>query len=456
MIMQIQDTILAPATSGGRSGIGIIRISGINVVDIINIVLKVSIKERYAYYLPFFDLNGNIIDYGIVLFFMSPKSFTGEDMLELQGHGNPIILDLLIKNILSIQNVRFARPGEFSERAFLNGKIDLVQAEAVMDLIQAESVAAVNASLKSLQGSFSCIINKIFSNIKKIYTDLEVLINFSDDINDNINLTSINYNLKSVINLIQKIQKKSLQSYILRNGIKIVITGLPNVGKSSLLNKLLNKEVAIVTDIPGTTRDILRSTININGLSYELIDTAGLCNDSTSIVEKLGINLAKKLIKKSNYIFLVLDITKKKEINDIIILKYIKKLKKNQNLTIIFNKIDIVQEKSRIGKYNNYVSFFISTKFNLGIDLLKDHIQKFSKLINNSENLFLARRRHIEILTKVLKVLKIGQKNWIKYQLVDCLSDDIRLAIQLISEITGQFTHNDLLKKIFSKFCIGK
>ncbi|AEH39608.1 GTP-binding protein [Buchnera aphidicola (Cinara tujafilina)] len=454
--MNISDTIIAPATAGGKAGIGIIRISGGDVRNIIKKILKISLRERYAHFFTFFDLNGKIVDNGIAIFFASPRSFTGEDMLELQGHGNPLILDMLIKNILLINNVRLARPGEFSERAFLNEKIDLIQAEATMDLIHAQSKLAIQASLKSLQGFFSQCINKIFQRLNSIYSNIEAAINFPEDINDNILLKNIDNKIYDVISLIKKVKKKAVQGNLLREGIKIVITGTPNVGKSSLLNRLLNKNVAIVTNLAGTTRDLIRSYINIKGLTFELIDTAGLC-DSNNVIEKIGIKLAKDVIKKSNHVFLVLDSSKKDEFNELIIKNYIKKLNKNQIITLIFNKIDLTKKKSCITRYKNkYTSIYVSVKSGLGIDLLRKYMRSFSRSIDSSENLFLARRRHLQILTKTLKLLEDGLKNWIDFQTIELLSDTIKLANTLISEISGKFINQDILEKFFSEFCIGK
>lgn len=456
MIINVNDTIIAPATAGGKSGIGIVRISGEEVKNIISKILKTSLTVRYAHFLPFFDLEGNIIDHGIVIFFSAPNSFTGEDMLELQGHGNPLILDLLIKNIILLDHIRLARPGEFSERAYLNKKIDLLQAEAIMDLIHAQSELAVQASLQSLQGFFSRSINKISLKVQALYAVTEALINFPEDVDERNLLKNINADLLEIIELLKTLKKKAGYGNIVREGVKIVITGAPNVGKSSLLNSLVNQNIAIVTEFSGTTRDLLRGQMNIQGLNFELIDTAGICK-SKNCVEKIGIELAKEIIQKSNHIFVVLDSSKNSSFNDKIILKYVKKLNKNQTMTLIFNKIDLVNQRSCIKKYNNqYVSIFISIKHGLGINLLKKHMKSFVRFVDSSENVFIARRRHLQILNKTLLLLEEGLKDWLEMHVIEVLSENLRLANRLMEEISGRNTNKDLLEKIFSEFCIGK
>lgn len=454
--MYVNDTIIAPATAGGKAGIGVVRISGGKVLEIVQKTLKVSLKERYAHFLPFFDLNNKIIDHGIVIFFASPRSFTGEDMLEFQGHGNPLIIDLLIRNILLIDNVRLARPGEFSERAFLNEKIDLVQAESVMDLIHAQSTLAAHASLQSLKGVFSTAINKISLKLQEVYGRIEATINFPDDVNEHNLLKYISDDIHDIIILIKNLKNKAIQGNILRKGIKVVITGAPNVGKSSLINILSNRNISIVAEFAGTTRDLLRSKIEIQGVRFELIDTAGLCN-STNIVEKIGIKLAKEVIQTSDHIFLVLDSSQEYRVNKKIICRYIQKLNKNQTITLIFNKIDLVQKKACITKYHNkYTCIFISIKFRLGIDFIKRELNSMTGLVDSSENIFIARHRHLQLLNKTLQSLQDGLKVWKDFQLIELLSENIKLANALILEISGKFKDKEILEKIFSEFCIGK
>ncbi|VFP87764.1 tRNA modification GTPase MnmE [Buchnera aphidicola (Cinara piceae)] len=454
--MMFHETIVAPATAFGRSSIGVIRVSGSSVIKIIKKFLKISMTERFAHYVSFFDINGNILDKGIALFFHAPRSFTGEDVLEFHGHGNPFLLDILIKNILSFNNVRMARPGEFSERAFLNKKIDLVQSEAVCDLINAQSELAIKAASCSLSGYFSKKILYIIEQLKLLYSRIEAVVNFPDEINELDLFKNIKINLIAVIKLIQNLIDISYQGNILKKGIKIVISGAPNVGKSSLFNYLSNEQSSIVTNIPGTTRDIICKDIWINGISCELMDTAGL-HKSKDIIEQIGIKLAKKKLHTCDHIFLVLDVTNNHLFNDKLINKNINQLKLNQNITFIFNKIDLVNQRPCLKFIDKkFKCIYLSIKYKIGLDFLKNRINEISSSLNNVEGVFLARRRHLSELEKALKYLINGKKYWLKNKYIELLSDNIRLSIDCLLKITGNFSNNDLLNKIFSEFCIGK
>ncbi|VFP77994.1 tRNA modification GTPase MnmE [Buchnera aphidicola (Cinara cuneomaculata)] len=451
--MIFHDTIVAPATALGQSGIGIIRISGFSVLKIIKKFLKLSMKERFAHYTSFLDIHGNIIDHGIALFFLAPRSFTGEDILEFHGHGNPIILDLLIKNILLIKNVRIARPGEFTERAFLNKKIDLIQAEAISDIISAQSEVAVKSALRSLSGIFSKKIYVIINLIKTFFSRIEAVINFPDEINISFKIQD---NLSKIIKLLKELIDIVKKNNILQKGIKIVIGGPPNVGKSSLFNCLSNKKISIVTNIPGTTRDVMNNNIYVNGISCELLDTAGL-RKSDDIIERIGIKLAKRNIRCCDHIFFVLDATHNYKKNNKFMLKSINNLQKNQNITFIFNKIDLINQIPHAEMiYKKFPVFYISVKNKQGINLITDRIKNLSKVLNNVENVFLARQRHLIGLEESLDYLITGQIDWLDNQNIELLSDNIRLSLQSLLGITGHFNNEDLLNKIFSEFCIGK
>ncbi|XBC44391.1 MAG: tRNA uridine-5-carboxymethylaminomethyl(34) synthesis GTPase MnmE [Buchnera aphidicola (Schlechtendalia peitan)] len=452
------DTIVSRVMPEIRCNIGIIRVSGpLASRASIKILNKIPLS-RYAYYSPFLDKNGMIIDHGIALWFPNPNSFTGEDVLELQGHGNPIIINMLISNILSIPNIRLAKPGEFSERAFLNGKIDLIQAESIIDIINSTSEQAIRAALKSLQGSFSIHIKKIVKKIIKFRMIIETLINFSED---DIGLDyeyDIEYTINKLILLLKNIYNISTKSNILREGIKVVICGYPNSGKSSLLNSLLCFDRAIVTNIPGTTRDIIYEDVHINGMLFHLVDTAGL-RFTKNVIEKIGIKLAWKEINLADHILFVVDgacdlYTQKKNYSN-----FIKILSENSNVTVIFNKLDLQNFKVHIESFKNSNHIFVSTKTGEGIEKLRQYLYdnfKMKNFCNNSEDVFLARRRHIDALEKVLNYMKDSKKNWKINNNIELLAEDMRVCQNELNSITGSFTSDQLLSQIFSNFCIGK
>ncbi|CUR53000.1 tRNA uridine-5-carboxymethylaminomethyl(34) synthesis GTPase MnmE [Buchnera aphidicola] len=455
--MNRKNTIVAIATSVGKSSIGIVRVSGPDVLLVAKKILKTKLVERYAHFLPFFDNKNNIIDQGIVLLFLSPRSYTGEDILEFHGHGNLIVLNLLIKNILLIKNVRIAEPGEFSKRAFFNKKIDLIQAESICDLINADTESKVKSSLQSLTGDFSKYIRKIVKKINDITIILEATINFSDEVPEEKNFfKKIDNNLTQLIYLLHQVTKISKQGCLLREGIKIILIGPSNAGKSSLFNRLLHKKVSIVTEIEGTTRDILKENICINFFNIQLIDTAGLRHNPGKI-EKIGIQLAVKEIKICDYIFLILDSTIKKEKHLYYIQKIAQKLQNFQKLIIIFNKIDLLNFKILLKDYpSKYLYFFISLKTDIGVKKIFKFLNNLSKKDNNLESTFLARQRHLELLKLSLKFIEEGKHEWNNLYSFECLLDNLRLAKKYLFQVTGKFSHNDLLEKIFSKFCIGK
>ena len=450
------DTILAQATPPGRGGVGIIRISGNQVKEVAQAVLGKLPKPRYAEYLPFLDENGQVIDQGIALFFPNPHSFTGEDVLELQGHGGPIILDLLIKRILSIPATRIARPGEFSERAFLNDKVDLAQAEAIADLIDASSEQAAKYAMSSLQGVFSNKINELVNLLINLRIFVEAAIDFPEEEIDFLSDGKIETQLKDVIKQLNDVRSEAKQGSLLREGMKVVIAGRPNAGKSSLLNALSGRDSAIVTDIAGTTRDVLREHIHIDGMPLHIIDTAGL-RDAYDEVERIGIERAWVEIEQADRVLLMVDGTTTTEINpEKLWPEFMQRLPSHIPVTVIRNKADLTGETLGYSDVSQYSLIRLSARTGNGVDLLRDHLKQTMGFSATAEGGFLARRRHLQALEQAAKHLDNGLEQLITYHAGELLAEELRLAQESLSEITGSFTSDDLLGKIFGSFCIGK
>ncbi|QCI18590.1 tRNA uridine-5-carboxymethylaminomethyl(34) synthesis GTPase MnmE [Buchnera aphidicola] len=451
------DTIIAQVTYPGKSAVGILRISGIHAKQVaINILGKIP-KPRFATYSKFFNKNNEVLDQGISLWFPGPYSFTGEDVLELQGHGSPLVMDLLIKSILSIKNTRLAKPGEFCERAFLNGKIDLIQAEAIDDLINSETESMLKASLNSLQGRFSSYIRKLIKVLINFRVHIESSIDFSEE-EINLNVDSVIYDHFHKLNShFLQIKKTVTNESVIRESKKIIIVGPPNAGKSSILNVLSSRERAIVTNIPGTTRDLLYEYININGFVCEIIDTAGF-HETKDEIEKIGITRAWEAIKSCDHILFVIDKTIKLENQKKISDDFIKKITSYNNsiqITFVLNKIDLLKDNFGIKKIGNFYFISVSALTGQGIDILKKHIIKIEKN-KEKESLFIARRRHIHQIDLSYNEFLKAQKNWFKYKNIELLAESLSLINKLMGEITGSFSSNDLLNCIFSTFCIGK
>ncbi|QLB12365.1 tRNA modification GTPase trmE [Bisgaardia hudsonensis] len=451
----MKETIVAQATPIGRGGIGILRVSGPLATKVALEILGKCPKPRIADYLPFKDSDGTILDQGIALFFKAPNSFTGEDILELQGHGGQIVLDLLLKRILQVKGLRLAKPGEFSEQAFLNDKLDLTQAEAIADLIDATSEQAARSALKSLQGEFSKKINLLVDDIIYLRTYVEASIDFPDEEIDFLADGKIETKLRNIINQLNDIKKEAKQGSILKEGMKVVIAGRPNAGKSSLLNVLAGREAAIVTDIAGTTRDILREHIHIDGMPLHIIDTAGL-RDATDEVERIGITRAWNEIEQADRILLMLDTTDTSQDLEQVRSEFLTKLPKGIPVTIIRNKVDLSGETEAKFEDNNMTIINLSTKTGQGINLLRGHLKTSMGYQSSSEGGFLARRRHLEALEKADKHLQSGLIQLMEYKAGELLAEELRLVQNHLSEITGKFTSDDLLGNIFSSFCIGK
>lgn len=452
----MKETIVAQATAPGRGGIGILRVSGPLATKVAQAILGKCPKPRMADYLPFKDADGTILDQGIALYFKSPNSFTGEDVLELQGHGGQVVLDLLLKRILQIDGIRLARPGEFSEQAFLNDKLDLAQAEAIADLIDATSEQAVRSALKSLQGEFSKKVNALVDSVIYLRTYVEASIDFPDEEIDFLADGKIEANLRGIINQLENVRFEAKQGSILREGMKVVIAGRPNAGKSSLLNALAGREAAIVTDIAGTTRDVLREHIHIDGMPLHIIDTAGL-RDATDEVERIGISRAWTEIEQADRIILMLD-SSDPESADLskVRSEFLAKLPSTLPVTIVRNKIDLNGEQASESEQGGYQIISLSAQTHDGVQLLREHLKQAMGFQTGIEGGFLARRRHLDALEKAAEHLQIGLVQLTEFHAGELLAEELRLVQSYLSEITGQFTSDDLLGSIFSSFCIGK
>ena len=452
----MKETIVAQATAPGRGGIGILRVSGPKAVEVAQAVLGKCPKPRMADYLPFKDTDGTVLDQGIALYFKSPNSFTGEDVLELQGHGGQVVLDLLLKRILQLDGVRLARPGEFSEQAFLNDKLDLAQAEAIADLIDATSEQAARSALKSLQGEFSNKVNQLVDSVIYLRTYVEASIDFPDEEIDFLADGKIEAKLREIIDQLDLVSSEAKQGSILREGMKVVIAGRPNAGKSSLLNALAGREAAIVTDIAGTTRDVLREHIHIDGMPLHIIDTAGL-REATDEVERIGISRAWTEIEQADRIILMLDSSDPDSQNiEKVRSEFLSKLPNNMPVTIVRNKVDLSGEAVGIKEENGTTTICLSAQTHQGVDLLREHLKQAMGFQTGMEGGFLARRRHLDALEKAAEHLQIGLVQLTEFHAGELLAEELRLVQANLSEITGQFTSDDLLGNIFSSFCIGK
>jgi tRNA modification GTPase len=463
-----QDTIAAIATAPGRGSVGIIRISGPLAHQLSKDVTHQDLKPRVAHFTDFFHpQTKQVIDQGLAIFFPNPHSFTGENVLELQGHGGPVVLDQLLTAVTSIDKIRLAKPGEFSERAFLNDKLDLAQAEAIADLINATSEQAARNAVKSLQGVFSDKIHDLVDKITKIRIYIEAAIDFPEEEINFLGDKTLFFGLEDIQKNLNSIFDEAKQGVLLREGMTIVIAGRPNAGKSSLLNALAGKESAIVTDIEGTTRDILREEIHIDGMPLHVIDTAGL-REGGDEVEKIGIARAWDEIIKADRILLLLDVNKLNLIDtlDDLLPQFVQKDNKQKfdysRLTIIYNKIDLIDEATslieqhqQLKHIQNLPSISISAKTKLGLSELKDHLKSCVGYQQVSEGSFTARRRHLDSLSAADKSIQLAIDQ-LSIGAGELVAEDLRQAQQFLGEITGEVNADDLLGKIFSSFCIGK
>ncbi|MDD1643278.1 MAG: tRNA uridine-5-carboxymethylaminomethyl(34) synthesis GTPase MnmE [Methylococcaceae bacterium] len=442
------DTIAAIATPPGNGGVGIIRISGTLVTEIAKQLLNKSLIPRHALFSSFIDDDGSVIDSGISLYFPAPASYTGEDILELQGHGGSVVLDMLLRRVISL-GARLANPGEFTERAFLNNKLDLAQAEAVADLIESSTEQSVRSAQKSMQGVFSAQINELVNELTELRIYVEAAIDFVDEEIDFLTDGVVENRIIRLLQGIRQIQKTAQQGRLLRDGMTVVLAGKPNAGKSSLLNALAGHEAAIVTDIAGTTRDVLRERIQLDGMPLHIIDTAGL-RESDNSIEKEGIRRAHEEIQKADKILLLID-AREPETEDLL-----KTLPTNIDITKVYNKIDLLGIAPEIKQTEDGYSCYLSIKTGEGMDLLKQHLKQSVGFNEATDNVFIARRRHIEALRKGYEYVTSALNQLQVSQAGELVAEDLRQAQMSLAEITGTVTSDDLLGKIFSSFCIGK
>lgn len=452
-----RETITAIATAQGRGGVGIVRISGPLASLAGQAITGRSLTPRHAHYGPFRSDDGLVIDEGIALYFPGPNSFTGEDVLELQGHGGPVVLDMLLQRCVQL-GCRLARPGEFSERAFLNDKLDLAQAEAIADLIEASSAQAARNALRSLQGEFSRRVDNLTERLISLRIYVEAAIDFPEEEIDFLADGHVLNMLDLVRGDLASVMREAGQGALLRDGMTVVIAGRPNAGKSSLLNMLAGREAAIVTDIAGTTRDILREHIHIDGMPLHVVDTAGL-RDTEDHVEKIGVERALKAISEADRVLLVVDATAPEAADPFALWpEFLDQRPRPDKVTLIRNKADLTGEAIGIEQSEDgHVTITLSASIpDMGLDLLRDHLKACMGYEQTAESGFSARRRHLEALSLASASLEHGRAQLTLAGAGELLAEDLRQAQQALGEITGAFSSDDLLGRIFSSFCIGK
>ena len=440
----LTDTIAAIGTAPGRGGVGIIRISGPAADSIAEKICGQIPAARAATYLPFKNTQGEVIDHGIALLYPSPNSYTGETVLELQAHGSPVVLgDLLAE--CTAHGARLARPGEFTERAFLNNKLDLAQAESVIDLIDARSSAAARAAVRSLDGEFSLRAQEVVEQLTGVRVYIEAALDFSEEEVDFLADDELKQRIQTLLEKLAQTTLIAEQGRLLKEGITIVISGAPNVGKSSLLNRLAGHDAAIITDVAGTTRDVLREHIQIDGLPVTIIDTAGL-RDSNDIVEQEGIRRARAEIEKADRVLHVCSADN---------LSVAPAELEQTAFDTVVNKIDLTGDGARIESNGGNATVYLSAKTGDGIDQLKQHIKQVVGFTAN-ESPFIARQRHIDALKNAQDFIQQGFQNLNNTGHPELAADDFLQAQQALQAITGDYSSDDLLGEIFSSFCIGK
>jgi tRNA modification GTPase len=449
------DTIAAIASAPGRGAVGVIRVSGPNVPQIAESMLGAIPAPRVAQLANFLGSEGESLDLGLALFFPAPASYTGEHVLELQGHGGAFVLDSLLKRLLEL-GCRMARPGEFSERAYLNGKIDIAQAEAIADLIDAGTAAAARAAVRSMQGEFSAHIEALQAQITELRTLVEAAIDFPDEELDFVPGSELGRRMAEILMAFEMITAVARQGALLREGLNVVIAGKPNAGKSSLLNKLADDEIAIVTDQPGTTRDVLRQQVHLDGLPLNLIDTAGL-RKVDDVVEAEGVRRAFAELGRADRVLYMLDAAMPAgERSASALAAELKELPQGVPVTLIFNKIDLSGVQASVDELHDPPQVFLSAKTGDGLDLLRAHLKSTAGYCGGDSGALSARRRHLDALDRAKASVVQAADTLTKTRAFELFAEDLRRAQLSLSEITGEVSSDDLLGEIFSSFCIGK
>lgn len=442
------DIIAAIATAPGRGGIGVVRISGPDLTDLATLFGNREADARVARFTRFKDANGGLIDEGLVLYFPAPHSFTGEDVIELQGHGGPVVMQLLLARCLEL-GARLAEPGEFTRRAFLNGKLDLAQAESVADLIEASTAAAARSAVRSLSGGFSKEVQGLCERLIDLRMLVEATLDFPDEDVDFLIEARAFERIEIVAAELRAILDRARQGSLLRNGLHVVLVGQPNVGKSSLLNRLAGIDRAIVTDIAGTTRDALRETIQIEGIPLHIIDTAGL-RETSDEVEKIGIARTWQEIERADVVVRLVDVRAGLTEADADIDA---RLPAGVERITVFNKVDLLERQPERVEGDRGVSLYLSAKADQGVDLLRVELLRVAGWHRHGEDVILARERHLVALREALARVEAALEN---RHALELIAEELRLAQDAVNEITGEFTPDDLLGVIFSRFCIGK
>ena len=451
------ETIAAIATASGIGGIGIVRVSGPEAFIIAERLTGAKPSPRsiqLSCFRALTDTTEEIIDEGLVLSFEGPHSFTGEDVVEFHGHGGPVVMDALLEEVLKC-GARQARAGEFSERAFINGKLDLVQAESIADLIESGSREAARNAVRSLQGVFSDKINGLLETLTSLRVYVEAAIDFPEEEVDFLNDDKISFSLSQLATQLRDIQNSARQGVLLREGLQVVIAGSPNAGKSSLLNLLAQRDSAIVTPIPGTTRDTLREYIAVDGLPIHIVDTAGL-RESDDEIEMEGVRRAKKEIADTDHLLLVIDSTLSQQAIRQELATHLSNISMPESLTVILNKTDMSKIPTGLSTCNNHTAVCLSAQTGEGLEALHRRLKESAGLRISTESGFTARRRHIDALFRTLSSIQKASELLEERTYPELVAEELRLAQQALGEITGSFSSDDLLGEIFSSFCIGK